>query len=197
MKEIIDLYKEHINPDPDGAELHNFLRTFNLGSLRIHDPLYPVMEKVQAMFDEKNQAEAKRWILDNSNKSSSKNIKKKLMNAAPSHSPVSEYGQAPIVEFMTIRGNLEESYERNRLMEMGQTPEFACKHDYMTTIVIDMDNVIDYSVGKTYLNGQELEAVYPNMYGMESPPLLCSPEVFKKIYEESRNLKIKSFTEWK
>lgn len=189
MKELLDLYREHINPDPDGAEIHYFFSSFNLNSVRVDHPEERTINLMKDMYHEANVSAAKKWILDNS--------RKNTMKTTPSHSPVSEDGQAPIVQFLTVRGNLQESYERDKLVDMGHTPEFACTQDYMTPIVIDMDNVIDYCLGKTYLNGQELDCVYPNIFGQTSPPLLCSPEVFKKIYEESRNIKIKSFEQWK
>jgi len=108
-----------------------------------------------------------------------------------------------IVELLTVRGSIEESYEKEQeyanAEKIGTTePDFRNKDDYVTHIIVDMDTVIDYSVGKVWLNDREMICIYPRTSADDQlPNLLVSKEVFKKIYEEAKGVTIENTSKWK
>jgi hypothetical protein len=73
MSNLIELYKKHINPEPDGAEIHYFHQLFNIGlELQHPDPNIENQRKVNV---EMRYGQAEKWIYENS-----KLKKKKVMN---------------------------------------------------------------------------------------------------------------------
>jgi hypothetical protein len=61
MKEILDLYKIHINENPDGAEIHRFFTMFDLGGMIITNP-NPVIDQLQEIQRQENINHAKNYI---------------------------------------------------------------------------------------------------------------------------------------
>jgi len=64
MNNILELYKKHINPNPDGAEIHHFMSSFDLG-LYVKHPA-PKIEKFEEIQRVKDKQAAKNWIYKNS-----------------------------------------------------------------------------------------------------------------------------------
>lgn len=100
-----------------------------------------------------------------------------------------------ILEFKTIRSDLEESFNREKQAEVqGEISlEFFREHDYISTTTVEMDDVIDYDVSIVYCNNQKHECVFARI-GEETYTrnLLISGDDFKLILQQVRNMKIKS-----
>lgn len=64
MKNLINLYKKHINPNPDASEIHNFFSSFNLG-VEVVNP-NEELEKIRQKDVALRQSEAEKWIYKNS-----------------------------------------------------------------------------------------------------------------------------------
>ncbi len=103
-----------------------------------------------------------------------------------------------IVEFKTSRSSMYESYERELQVELSgpSSVEYCRKNDYIATIALEMDTVIDYEVGKVYVNDNLHNCIYARIEDdISSRNLLIEEEDFKKILEYTRNCKIKSAVE--
>lgn len=104
-----------------------------------------------------------------------------------------------IVEFKTVRASSKEAFEKENLSEMGTAftnKEFFNKEDYITSIFIEMDDVVDFTVGRTYHNSQIHECIYIRFTEEDvSPNVLIKGEDFKRILESVRGCKIKTASE--
>ena len=69
---IIDLYREHINPDADGSEIHELLQRFNFRLRTLH-PTDDAYNSVIKRIDDENRERCIKWIIDNSIKNRAKN----------------------------------------------------------------------------------------------------------------------------
>ena len=69
---IIDLYREHINPDADGIEIHELLHRFNFRLRTLH-PTDDAYNSVIKRIDDENREQCIKWIIDNSIKNRAKN----------------------------------------------------------------------------------------------------------------------------
>jgi hypothetical protein len=62
---IFELYKEHINPEADGLEFHQFAQTWGIHKLAVSDPS-PSMNEFNQRDRDARRSEAIEWILKNS-----------------------------------------------------------------------------------------------------------------------------------
>lgn len=62
---VVDLYRLHINPNPDGAEIHNFMRRFDLDSIYVPHYNEKIREE-EWLHKVKMYNMAKEWIIKNS-----------------------------------------------------------------------------------------------------------------------------------
>ena len=103
-----------------------------------------------------------------------------------------------IVEFKTVRSNTEEQFYRSQQEEMSgkYNVPFLNEKDYIASIFIEMDNVIDFEEGQVYLNSKLYTCVYVR-YADDSftRNILVEPGKFKSIIEYCRNEKIRTATE--
>lgn len=65
---IVDLYKEHINPDADGLEIHKFMKTYNLDEVLLLDPSNSRQNLIDQIDKLNNKIKALEWILKNRKK---------------------------------------------------------------------------------------------------------------------------------
>jgi len=100
-----------------------------------------------------------------------------------------------IVEFKSVRSSLKEVWEREQTMDMGTKPSFEYKEDYMSSFFLEMDDVIDFAVGKVWFNGVPKECIYARLSEEETPNLVIDGRDFKKILEHTKNCKIKTADE--
>lgn len=103
-----------------------------------------------------------------------------------------------VVEFKTVRQNAQEVFEREQTIELHgiHSIEFGNQKDYITSIFVEMDDVIDFTGGRAYHNQEFKECVYLRLNDdQHTPNILMSIEEFKKIFEETRNCKIKTAEE--
>lgn len=103
-----------------------------------------------------------------------------------------------IVEFKTVRGSSKESFEKEQASEIGGTSskEFFNTEDYITSIFVEMDDIVDFTVGRTYYNDTMYECVYIRFTDENiSPNVLVKGEDFKRILESIRGCKIKTASE--
>ena len=61
---LLDLYKKHINSEPDGLEIHNFMSSFNQGLIIPHPD--PEIEKLYEKGRIRDEQAARDWIYKNS-----------------------------------------------------------------------------------------------------------------------------------
>ncbi len=61
---LIDLYKKHINPNPDGVELFEFFDKFDTGIIVKHPN--PDVWKYQQEQEQRKRDRAEKWIFKNS-----------------------------------------------------------------------------------------------------------------------------------
>ena len=69
MNSILELYKKHINSNPDGAEIHNLFSNFDLSTPFVHHPNCPPWEKIyqeEVRHRETKINLCKEWIIKNS-----------------------------------------------------------------------------------------------------------------------------------
>lgn len=104
-----------------------------------------------------------------------------------------------LIEFKTVRASSKESFEKEQLSEMGGAlgnKEFFNTEDYITSIFVEMNDVVDFTVGRTYHNNQLYECVYIRFTDENiSPNVLIKGEDFKRILESIRGCKIKTASE--
>lgn len=104
-----------------------------------------------------------------------------------------------IVEFKTVRASSLEQYEKSKDMELQGKDihlEFFNTQDYITSIFVEMDDIIDFTVGKAYCNSEVFECIYIRFTEENiSPNILIKGEEFKRILEHTRNMKIKTSDE--
>ena len=103
-----------------------------------------------------------------------------------------------IVEFKTVRASSKEEFEKEQLSEMGgmNNKEFFNTEDYITSLFVEMDDVVDFTVGRTYHNTQLYECVYIRFTDENiGPNVLVKGEDFKRILENIRGCKIKTASE--
>ena len=103
-----------------------------------------------------------------------------------------------LIEFKTVRASSKEQFEKEQLSEMGSmnNKEFFNTEDYITSLFVEMDDVVDFTVGRTYYNDKMYECVYIR-FADESigPNVLVKGEDFKRILENIRGCKIKTASE--
>ena len=106
-----------------------------------------------------------------------------------------------IVEFKSVRGCAKKGFEKNQDQEnpMGiptTPPSFYNEKDYVTSVYLEMDTVVDFTVGRVFYNSNMHECVYANTgEGLSTHNLLILGTDFKKILEFTRNIKIKGADE--
>lgn len=101
-----------------------------------------------------------------------------------------------ILEFKTVRSNLKELFEKEKLVEMGNQPVFENQEDYITSTFLEMDDVVDFAVGNVWFNGNTIECVYARLITDENTSnLIIDRRDFKKIIEYTKNCKIKTADE--
>jgi hypothetical protein len=71
---IIDLYREHINPDADAVDIFNLFNRFNIGPGYAYSD--DVDGKIFKYLQEQNRERCIKWIIDNSVKNRAKNYMK-------------------------------------------------------------------------------------------------------------------------
>lgn len=99
-----------------------------------------------------------------------------------------------IIEFKTVRASAKEAFEKNKLSETGMVnQEYYNEEDYITSIFIEIDDVVDFTVGKVYHNSEVHECVYIRFVEENvSTNVLINGEDFKRILESVRGCKIKT-----
>lgn len=99
-----------------------------------------------------------------------------------------------LIEFKTVRCSSEEQWEKENVLE---EPGFHNTKDYITTMTVEMEDVVDYTGGRTYYNGKTIECVYPRFRDefQGSVNLLVTADEFKRILEKTRNIRIQSAAE--
>jgi len=103
-----------------------------------------------------------------------------------------------IVEFKTVRSSIEEKFERDKQEEMNgkYSLPFLNEYDYIASIFIELNNVIDFEEGQVYVNDKLHICVYVRVDDdTYTRNVLIEPGKFKSILEYSRNEKIKTATE--
>lgn len=103
-----------------------------------------------------------------------------------------------IVEFNHVRNSSREQYQKDIKREVSgeMSVTFENEEDYISKLYIEMDDVVDFVVGKCFWNEEELECVYVRLSSEEwTPNVLLSGEKFKRLLEKLRNIKIKSADE--
>jgi hypothetical protein len=103
-----------------------------------------------------------------------------------------------IVEFKTVRASSKEQFEKEQVSEMGgkNFKEFFNTEDYITSLFIEIDNVVDFTVGRTYYNDKMYECIYIRFKDESiSPNVLIKGKDFKRILENIRGCKIKTASE--
>jgi len=103
-----------------------------------------------------------------------------------------------IVEFKTVRASSKEQFEKEQISEIGgmNSKEFFNTEDYITSIFVEMDDVVDFTVGRTYYNDKMYECVYIRFTDESiGPNVLVKGEDFKRILESIRGCKIKTASE--
>lgn len=100
-----------------------------------------------------------------------------------------------LVEFKTVKSNLEENFEREKQAEMNGTYslEFFRQRDYIDKFFVELDEVIDFEGARVYCNNEVHNCVFVRV-GEEAflRNILIEPEEFKKIIEWNRNCTIKT-----
>lgn len=105
-----------------------------------------------------------------------------------------------IVKFKTCKSSLAEDWERSMQKEIqGVTSlEFFRHSDYIGTVAIEMDNVVDYEVGQVYVNQEVYECVYAKM-GIEDDKytrnLMITGDEFQELLLKTTNKKVKTAQE--
>ena len=99
-----------------------------------------------------------------------------------------------IIEFQTVRASSKEAFEKEKYSELGTAnTEFYNTEDYITSIFLEMNDVVDFTVGRTYFNSQILECIYVRLVEENiSPNILVKGEDFKRILESIRGCKIEN-----
>ena len=69
--DIIDLYREHINPDADAVDIFNLFNIFNIGPGYVYTE--DVDNKIFKYIQKQNTEQCIKWIIDNSIKNRAKN----------------------------------------------------------------------------------------------------------------------------
>lgn len=103
-----------------------------------------------------------------------------------------------IVEFETIKSSSFENYERELQAELSgpNSVPYCRSKDYITTIALEMDTVIDYEAGLVYHNAKLLNCIYVRVADdISTRNILITSEEFKSILEHTRNCKIKTAEE--
>lgn len=96
-----------------------------------------------------------------------------------------------IIQFKTVRGSLLESIN-DELSVLGIDQENKFNElDYISSIYLEMNKVIDFTVDRTLINDKEVECIYPITEHIDGTPnLLISEKDFVKIFEYAKNTKI-------
>ena len=98
-----------------------------------------------------------------------------------------------VVEFNTVNSSSEEMHERRIQQEKGiiDVPYYHSE-DYIGKVVVDMDTIIDFSMGVVSCNDQMLDCVYVSRVDMYDPlpNLLIDYASFSKIFEKAKGIKI-------
>lgn len=105
-----------------------------------------------------------------------------------------------MVEFDTVHSSHMEARERDLQAELHGNASVPFHHedDYLSTIVIEMDNVVDFRAGKVWMNNDELDCVYARVsqdYEEWTQNLLISMEDFKKVLSYSTGKRILNYRE--
>ena len=103
-----------------------------------------------------------------------------------------------VIKFKTIRASSKEAFERSKQEDMSRlhSVPFAHEYDYFTDITVEMEDVVDYIVGKIYHNGQEYECVYARLTNDEyTDGIVISGDDFQKIFEYTKHCSIKTSDE--
>ncbi len=86
-------------------------------------------------------------------------------------------------------------WDREQTLEMGAKPPFENREDYYSPFFLEMDDVIDFAVGRIWFNGTPYECVYARLTEEETPNLVIDGNDFKSILEHVKNCKIKTADE--
>lgn len=99
-----------------------------------------------------------------------------------------------LIEFKSVRSSMEEQWQKENVLE---EPGFHNTKDYIAKIVIEMDDVVDFTGGRVYYNSNIKECVYPRFKDEFQTPtnLLVTADEFKRILEKTRNIRIQSAAE--
>jgi hypothetical protein len=97
-----------------------------------------------------------------------------------------------LIEFDTVRSSSKESFEKQKLTEVAPSSvPFENENDYVSTIVVDMNTVIDFVGARIYLNSEYKECVYCRTSGDEAlPNILINSSDFKRVFEYAKGIKI-------
>jgi hypothetical protein len=63
---VIELYKEHINPNPSGSEIYQLLRQFDLNGILIFNPLDSRYNSLELRKRQENINRCKQYIFSQS-----------------------------------------------------------------------------------------------------------------------------------
>lgn len=105
-----------------------------------------------------------------------------------------------IVKFKTCKSSLLEDWERAMQKEMQgvSSLDFYRHSDYIGTVAIEMDNVVDYEVGQVYVNQQVHECVYAKL-GIEddkyTSDLIITGDEFQELLLKLNNKKVRTAQE--
>jgi hypothetical protein len=102
-----------------------------------------------------------------------------------------------IIKFKTSKSCMLEDWERNMQKELsGPTSlDFYRHSDYVGTVAVEMDNVVDYEVGRVWVNQERFECVYAKM-GIEDDKytrnLIISGDDFEALLMKLREKEVQT-----
>lgn len=103
-----------------------------------------------------------------------------------------------LVEFNTVKSSHKEMYEKEleRKLTGERSVPYTNEKDYLCSITIDMDTVIDFEEGTVYYNEQKVSCVYAKLTDETTTRnLFIEYDLFKKIFEEAKGVKVKTVNE--
>lgn len=100
-----------------------------------------------------------------------------------------------IVKFDSVRCSSEESYQREKDVEKGYSDvPFFREADYIGSMYINLDEVKDWSGGRTYFNDMKLDCCYVSLRDdLITDNILMTAEEFSLVYQYYKKFKRRRF----
>lgn len=103
-----------------------------------------------------------------------------------------------LVEFDTVKSSHKEMHfkELDRKLTGEASVPYTNEKDYLCSITVDMTTVVDFEQGTVYYNESKVECVYARLNSDDvTRNLFVGYDVFKKIFEEVKGIKVKTVNE--